>query len=838
MFDKLKKIITPQRYIEGFKLNQYKESKNRLSGFCPWACMVDDGVALLKHAALMRCFIFYCPDLGSSSAESINAVSYHFNNAIKSLGDGWAVQFEVQRYKTQDYPDSTFTNEAAFIIDKCREKNFKNAGSHFESSYYLTFTKELESEIKQKSKSFFFKSGDTSDKTVNTASIRKEIQNFIISTDKLIASLQSKIKAIPLNSVECVSYLHTSVSLKWHLMNLPDHFMFLDRIITDQDIETSIPLKIGDGGSASFCPIISITDFPMETYPAIFDALNAANEEYRWSTRFICLSKNYALKHIDKWQARFHSSRKNAKQFLMEEAMKVESNRENQGAIALEGDASQAQEEAMTDRYGFGYYTSTLMVWDDDVDIAMDKARDLESIISSCGFSSKIETNNAFQAFLSMQPGNVLANVRRPFISTGNLSHIIPLSSIWSGMQRNDHTKEVTGVGAPLLACSTLYSTPFFFNLNVGDVGHTMILGPTGAGKSTLLNLLEIQMLKYPKSNVIIFDVDKSARGVTMASGGIYVEPAGNDKIAFQPLAELESVTDFLWACEFIEMLLIEQNLIVTPEMKLSIRQSLNLMKGIEVEDRTLTTFSQYVNYEDEQSHKNEIKIALSPYVKGGQYGDIFDADSTSMPLSKWVMIEMAGLMKLSSQAVAPALMFLFKYVEKIWENKNDEITLLVMDEFHVFLKNPIFLRQIEQWLLRLRKKRVYCVFATQNVASAKKAAISEIIVQQCLTKIFLADESALAPPQLEGYRFFGLQDSEIKSIQTAQMKRDYFYKSKLGSRMFQLDLDRTQLSIFSPDHEFLDLLETKYGRNSGKPLVKEILEHNNINYKKFFEDQ
>ena len=51
---------------------------------------------------------------------------------------------------------------------------------------------------------------------------------------------------------------------------------------------------------------------------------------------------------------------------------------------------------------------------------------------------------------------------------------------------------------------------------------------------------------------------------------------------------------------------------------------------------------------------------------------------------------------------------------------------------------------------------------------------------------------------------------------------------------MFQLDLDKTQLSILTSDHEFLDLLEQKYGKNCEKPLVKEILEHNNINYEKF----
>ena len=830
MLKKIKDFFKSEKYVEGLDLTPYKNTKNLLSGYCPWSCMVAEGVVLLKSGAIMRSFIFSCPDLGSSSAESINSVSWNFNNALKSLGTGWAVQFEVQRYKTKEYPGAIFDNEAAYIVDKCREANFKNYGEHFASSYYMTFTKELPSELKQKSSSFFFKRDGEDKENINTGAIRKEIDNFITVTTKIIGSLSSSLKVKPLNSAETVSYLHTSVSLKWYGMNFPNHFIFIDKMITDEDIENSIPLKLGK----NYIPIITVKDFPMETYPAIFDSLNAAEIEYRWSTRFISLDKSDAQKYIEKTVKRFYGSRKSAKQLLMEETMQVQSNLENQGAAAFQQDAQNAQEESLTDIFGFGFYASSLMVWDQDVDAAMDKARYLESIISSCGFASKIETQNSLKAYLSMQPGNLAANTRTFFVSTGNVSHIIPLSSIWEGMINNNHTKEVTGVNVPLLTCSTRYGTPFFLNLNVNDVGHVIILGPTGAGKSTLMNLLEIQMLKYLKSNVIIFDVDKSARGLTMAAGGIYVEPGGENNIAFQPLAELETNIDILWAAEFIECLLTVQNITVTPEMKLSINEALKLMKSLNIHERTLTSFNQYVNYVNPETGTNDIRVGISPYVLGGQYGNIFDADSTSMPLSKWTMIEMGSLMKLNDQAITPALMFLFKYVEKVWEGKKDEITLLVMDEFHVFLKNPIFVNQIGNWLMRLRKKNVWCLFATQNIASARKTEIAEILIQQCLTKIYLADETALTAGQKDGYRYFGLSDPEIAAIRHARMKHDYFYKSPLGARMFQLDLDKTQLSILTSDHEFLDLLEQKYGKNCGKPLVKEILEHNNINYEKF----
>ena len=46
---------------------------------------------------------------------------------------------------------------------------------------------------------------------------------------------------------------------------------------------------------------------------------------------------------------------------------------------------------------------------------------------------------------------------------------------------------------------------------------------------------------------------------------------------------------------------------------------------------------------------------------------------------------------------------------------------------------------------------------------------------------------------------------------------------------MFELGLDTFQLALLSPDHALLDRLEKQYGRNSGKPLFREILEGQGI---------
>jgi type IV secretion system protein VirB4 len=288
----------------------------------------------------------------------------------------------------------------------------------------------------------------------------------------------------------------------------------------------------------------------------------------------------------------------------------------------------------------------------------------------------------------------------------------------------------------PLIIASTQSKIPFFLNLNVGDLGHTFIFGPSGSGKSTLLCLLETQFLKYKGANVVIFDKDKSARSVTMAAGGVYEEP-GSSSVAFQPLRDLETETDVLWASEFISLLLEMQSIQTSPVMSEAIMDALKLMREEKPKNqRTITTFQQYVNYADPLTGEQTVNIGIQPYTINGQYGLIFDADDTTLSLSKWVMIEMGTLMKMGAAAVTPALMFLFHFVERVYTNAGGDPTgdptLLVLDEAWVFLNNDYFVRTIEDWLVTLRKKNVFCVFATQEVAKARSIQESAALSPVC----------------------------------------------------------------------------------------------------------
>jgi type IV secretion system protein VirB4 len=163
------------------------------------------------------------------------------------------------------------------------------------------------------------------------------------------------------------------------------------------------------------------------------------------------------------------------------------------------------------------------------------------------------------------------------------------------------------------------------------------------------------------------------------------------------------------------------------------------------------------------------------------------------MESSDWVTIEMNSLMSMSQEAVIPALFYLFHRVEQRFDGRP---TLLVLDEAWLFLKHPVFMSQLQNWLKTLRKKNVYVVFSTQEIADAADSPIMSTILSACHTKIWLPDEEALTPAMTESYRKFGLSDTEIMLLANAQKKRDYYYRSVKGRRLFNLNMGPVALAF------------------------------------------
>ena len=101
-----------------------------------------------------------------------------------------------------------------------------------------------------------------------------------------------------------------------------------------------------------------------------------------------------------------------------------------------------------------------------------------------------------------------------------------------------------------------------------------------------------------------------------------------------------------------------------------------------------------------------------------------------------------------------------------------------------------------------------------------------------------MANQEASVPVITEYYRKLGLTDSQIDIIAHAIMKKDYFYKSPKGTRLFQLDLGELTLALIGgQNHKMLDELEAAHKGEAGYEYVKDILDAKHIDYKNYLEE-
>jgi type IV secretion system protein VirB4 len=396
---------------------------------------------------------------------------------------------------------------------------------------------------------------------------------------------------------------------------------------------------------------------------------------------------------------------------------------------------------------------------------------------------------------------------------------MIPLSAVWAGPLSDAHLN-----APPLFLAKTEGSTPFRFSLHVGDVGHTLVVGPTGAGKSVLLALMALQFRRYAHSQVFVFDFGGSARAATLAMGGDWHDLGGSlsdngiEPVALQPLAHIDEPAERAWAAEWVAAILARESVTVTPEVKEHLWTALGSLASAPEHERTLTGLSVLLQ-------SNALKRALKPYCLGGPHGRLLDADIEHLGQSSVQAFETEGL--IGASAAPAVLAYLFHRIEGRLDGSP---TLLIVDEGWLALDDPGFSAQLREWLKTLRKKNASVVFATQSLADIETSPIAPAIIESCPTRLFLPNERAVEPQILAVYRRFGLNDRQIEIIARATPKRDYYCQSRRGNRLFELGLGPVALAFTATssksDQASIARVMTEHGRDG---FARGWLEHRGL---------
>lgn len=785
-------------------LAEYRRSSTRLADFLPWAALVDAGIILNKDGSFQRTARFRGPDLDSAVPAELVAVAGRLNNALRRLGSGWAVFVEAQRHSAGAYPPDTFPDVASALVDAERRAQFEEEGAHYDSSYYLTFVYLPPAEDAARAERLLYEGGTRTP----SADAREVLSGFADRTDRVLQLIEGFMPECAwLGDEATLTYLHSTISIKRHRVRVPEIPMYLDALLADQPLTGGLEPMLG----AAHLRVLTIVGFPTATTPGILDDLNRLAFPYRWSTRAIMLDKTDAAKLLTKIRRQWFAKRKSIAAILKEVMTNEASSLLDTDAHNKAMDADAALQELGSDQIGEAFVTASVTVWGKDARSADERLRLVEKVIQGRDFTCMIETVNAVEAWLGSLPGHVYANIRQPPLSTLNLAHMIPLSAVWAGEARDHHFK-----APPLFFGKTEGSTPFRFALHVGDVGHTLVVGPTGAGKSVLLALMALQFRRYPQAQVFAFDFGGSIRAAALAMGGDWHDLGGalsqdaSEPVALQPLAWIDDTAERAWATDWVASILAREKIEITPEAKDHLWSALTSLASARLPERTLTGLSVLLQ-------STTLKRALQPYCLGGPYGRLLDAEFERIGEASVQAFETEGL--IGTGAAPAVLAYLF---HRIGDRLDGRPTLMIVDEGWLALDDADFAGQLREWLKTLRKKNASVVFATQSLSDIDGSDIAPAIIESCPTRLLLPNERAIEPQITAIYRRFGLNDRQIELLSRATPKRDYYCQSRRGNRMFELGLGEVALAFAAAssktDQAAIDRLVTEHGREAFVP--------------------
>lgn len=771
------------------RLNEFRQKARGLADVLNIALMPSDGVLQNKDGSLTAGWRYRGHDLASATHAEMAAVSDRLNVALRALGSGWMLHCDAVRIPATRYPEAgAFPDRTSWLIDhECRVTH-ESEGRYFETEYVLTLTylpplrqtgrlidMLYEDELRDRSAQGY------ADRVMAKFQVALTDFETMVGNSLALQRLRAEPQGLdhrgrPVLHDALLQHMEFCISGVRRPVRTPTIPMYLDALIGAHDFAGGMAPRVG----TKTIRVVAIDGFPQDSYPGILHVLDQFSAEYRWSTRFIFLDPPQARRAVEATRRRWAQKQRG----LKDQVFNTAGGTLDLDAVEMTQDAERAVGDIESNAVAFGYYTSCVVLMHDDPRQADELAQQVRKAVLAWGFGARVEDINSVEAWLGSIPGHGHANVRRPMMHTLNLADLLPISAAWPGPAENP-CPFYPPHSPPLAYARTLGSTPFRLSLHVGDVGHTLMVGKTGGGKSAALGFMAAQQLRYPDAQVFVFDKGYSAYILCHAVGGAHVDIGGEGStLAFCPLGQIDSDAERAWAAEWIETLVELQGLSVTPDMQQTIFQAIRRLA--QSHSRTLTEFVSELQDE-------ALRAALAHYTLAGPMGHLLDATHDGLTQSHFQVFEMEHIMAMGPKNLVPVLLYLFRQVERRLDGRP---TLVLLDECWLMLSNDMFRERIRDWLKTWRKKNAAVVLATQELADVMASPIRDAIIASTPVKLLLPNVEARDASSRGAYEQLGLNPREIDLLAGAAPKRDYYYKSPLGRRMFSFNLQPATLSF------------------------------------------
>lgn len=753
-------FLAMHRFLRMMPCHRHRRA---LPELLPFGRDVGSGVITLKAGGMMSLYEVSGCELENLDEAALRVFRGHLARALQHLDGAWALHFCLLREAS---PKLECANLDDPVLQDLRTAHLEavNAGRCHENRRLLALIR----------------------KGGHKGSLKKDpkqmLASFIKERDALACEFSLSLKLTLLegsnaaHASHMLSPLKTLVAGKRQQVAAPAKGAALDALLSPDDFFTGTMPRMGRRHIAC----VAVDAYPAASLPDMLGALGRLPFPLHFSTRFICydsLRSQAALKR----RRRFFEQRRRG---FLSQVMNVKTENTDHDAEAQIDDLDKARASLSAQDEIFGALTQVAVLMSEDPKILEERTAMTVKAIEDLGFTARVETVNAVEAFLSSLPGDLRSNLRRPLMSQKVLSDLLPVNAVWEG--ERESPCPLYKDRSPLMVARTPEGGHFYLNVHTGDLGNTLIFGPPGSGKSVLLNALIMNFLHYRGMRVWAFERGFSLLNLCRKLKGAHVILDGS--AGFCPLRFLETPEERSRARDFILMLCRDGGIAVTAEDKESLTQALALLSSRDPKERTLSDLCLLL------STSQNLTRALRPHLKG-LGGGLLDGNEDRGFSGRLAVFECAGLLERTGES-APVLRHLLGRIGRECE-RDSRPKAIVIDEAWLMFKDPSFRDELLAWLKTLRKHNAAVILATQSPSDPAATGHEEAFFNCAKTRIFLPDSGAREGFMEKHYLAAGLTKGQIMRIAQAVPKRDYFLQKPGHFSEFTLALSAQELAVF-----------------------------------------
>lgn len=717
--------------------------------FIPYKCHWNHNTVLTKQEWLLQVVKVSGFSFETADDEDVDIRKNIRNTLLKGMASGsFALYFHTVRRRKNAYEKdelhSDIENYFANVLDRSWKQKH-SSGNTFVNDLYITIIRKADTAGAAILEHMFKKVQQKANQENWERDMREAFQDLDEMTGRVLTTLRDYSPRVlgcveTENGVfsEVLEFLGTivncGVSAPIHVPTTDvSHYLPTQRLFFGS---RSIEMRGSQG--TRYAGIVTIKEYGPKTFAGALDGFLRMPFEFIITQSFSFINRTVAIGQMQLQQNRMIQS--------------------EDKAVTQVHEISQALDMAMSGVIGFGEHHITVLCIEKNIK-ALENALNMAAVeLSNTGAITVRERVNMEPSYWAQLPCNFDFIVRKAKINTINLASFASFHNYPTGKAKHNHW------GDAVTVFDTTSGTPYYFNFHARDVGHTTIIGPTGAGKTVLMNFLCAQCQKF-NCRMFFFDKDRGAEIFIRALGGIYtvIDPGGD--CGFNPLQLEDNSENRTFLIDWLKSLASVNGEAISAEDQAYITAAIEGNYKLDKKDRKLSNIVAFLGL----SGPGTLAGRVAMWHGKGSHAGVFDnpTDKLDFNTHSTFGFEMAELLK-DKAALGPVLLYVF---HKINISLDGTPSMIVLDEAWALIDNPIFAPKIKDWLKVLRKLNTFVIFATQSVEDASKSAISDTLIQQTATQIFL--------PNLKATRIymdaFMLSEREFTLIKTTDPGTRFF---------------------------------------------------------------